>query len=179
MAEINSIFMDSEEDEPEEERPELFGSQQQIADAYRRTFGGPTLRTIERWLRDGCPGGEGAYNLLEIERWRGNQELEKRTGDAEKKKIEKSILYSEDRIKKAKARLAEKEEGGVLTLEEADKLSLAKIDALRSRLDALPRLTAKLRGKSEPEQQDILREFGRQLLLSFMGRTDADVGGDS
>lgn len=173
MASVDSIFADSPEDASDGDRPEVFSTQQNIADAYKRTFGAPTLRTIENWLKDGCPGEVGAYNLLEIERWRGNRDLEKRTGDEQKRKLENSILASEDRIKKAKARLAEKAERGVLTQEEADRHSLSRIDALRSRIDALPRLTAKLRNRSEPEQQDILREFGRQMLWSFMGRTEA------
>jgi len=172
MASDDSIFGNPDEDGEELDRPEIVSTQQQIAAAYKRTFDGPTLRTIENWLKAGAPGEFGAYNLLEIERWRGNRELEKRTGDEEKGKIEKAILTAERKLKEAKARTAERAEQGVLTIEEADKRSLARIDALRSRLDALPRLTAKLRNRSEPEQQDILREFGRQMLLSFMGRTD-------
>ena len=149
----------------------VVASQPEVTEAYQVAFGGPTARTIARWLAAGAPGEPGNYNLLRIERWHSEGTATRASDeeDAARKKLEREI--KEAQLEMVRAKVAEKK-GEVMTIEEIDLRDSRRIEAVCARLDTFPRLAIHLEGKSIEEMEAILREYARLCRLSIAGESD-------
>lgn len=153
---------------------------------------GVAVRTVYRWQREGMPRlSQNRYDPLQIQEWR-----ERRCGILRPKGpgyTDPSQLtfadagsnkdFHEERLKKAKADLAEmevrKRRGEIMERAEVDQYIVTRCIATKFGLFALPRALPPvlIQCRTEREMEIVILKAVRELALAFCGRLPEALGG--
>lgn len=153
---------------------------------------GKTLRTAQRWAREGMPGlSGGRYDLLQIEAWRKVKKGGRGPGapvdplqhGQPTLVAEGDKDYCDMRAKKAQAEKREldlrQRQGELVEREEVEQLFIARIMAVKQGLLSLPRALPPqlIHLKEEREMEGVIARAVRDLLSSFSRGMPPNVGG--
>jgi len=136
-----------------------------------RAFG-VTTRTVQYWLRDGCPRVGDNYDLLAVERWRLEQQ-ERRQGtsapDADSKE------FWEKEYRKARTQLTElqlkQRTGELLSRDDVAAGRNQRILVIKRALLGLPARTIPALQGLEPRQQEtLLADRIEEIIKEFAGQ---------
>lgn len=150
------------------EKPPVFKSNKELAEYF-----GKDERTVRRWIREGLPRlTSGGFDRLQCEKWvaeRRRRIIPMLENDPQ---AEARPIRHDDRLKKAKADLAEMDlrerQGGLISRRSFEQAMVARIMVAKAGLLTLPRsLPPLLVGKIEREIETVVKEQVSQLLRQF------------
>lgn len=146
--------------------PAVVESMEEVAKA----FGLKTVRTVQRWKKDGmpCKGGD-RYDIKEITAWKIGKEFQK-TGNSDSDI--NGDGYWQNRYRKAKAlneELRYRENlGQLIPRADVEKLGVQKVIQIRRAFQALPRsLAPQLVGLEAREIEALLAEKTKEIIAGF------------
>ena len=147
--------------------PGIVRTQREVARAF-----GVTTRTVQNWIREGCPKAGENYDLLAIERWHKEQQ-ERRQGTSPPE--EDSKEHWEKEYRRVRTELSE------LQLKQAQGELLSKADvaagrnqrilvAKRAFLGLPERIVPALQGLKPRQQVQLLKDRLEEIIKEFAGQ---------